>query len=366
MWYEKFGFEEDPYRGTLNPFKIPLERFEWNRDDLTDKKQLFEFIDRVTQGYRVGLKVFGAIGGGKTWLLRIIQKFLLDRNKDILVIYTSVPRSEPWFSTIYEQFVKSLMPELRTILEYINQKAGPNLENWKQFIKDDDLATCLYDLLRERDSERNFLNRQWLLGQTIGLRDRRTLNIISTLEADYRKVEVMKALLNLAADVFPTCVLIIDEMHNVPSVSSARALGESLRGLIDGFYEKFALVCSYTAVSADELIDFGYGEYLYRRLEYSVRLDALNERHVPKLFRAHHKCYRKEGFKVDDQLYPFDESGITKLIDLLDAEKRYPGYVLTCCGTLASEAFKRDVKIIDEDFVESRKRLFPQEYLAKT
>ncbi|NVM56457.1 MAG: hypothetical protein HWN66_22355, partial [Candidatus Helarchaeota archaeon] len=96
MWYEKFGFKDDPY-AIRSPMVVPFKQIEWNRDDLSDKPSFNRFIERVLDGRRVGMKVYGGEGSGKTWLLRYIQKILTEKSKEkALAIYTYayIPRLE--------------------------------------------------------------------------------------------------------------------------------------------------------------------------------------------------------------------------------------------------------------------------------
>lgn len=363
-WVKKFGFEGDPYE-IIDPPLIPFERIRWDRDDIKDKWQLDEFVEKIAQGYRLGLKIYGPLRCGKTWMLRFLEKSLLIKDKNILVLYTAISRAEPKISVFYIKFLHSLLPHLPTIFKSIGKRAGPTIEDWKKFIPDEDLATCLWNIYHAPRSDAAFLFRTWLLGERLALTDRKKLKVLTTLDGDFKKIETIKNFLNLAKLAFPSVVLCIDEMENA-TTPLAKALGDSLRDIFDGFYEKFGLVCSYTAEKSDEFVDLGYGLFLYARLEREVRIPSLESDYAPEFLRVHHECYRKKGFKVADQLHPFTESGIKELIKSLDAKYRYPPFILSCLGTLAAKAGEEDVEKIDKRFVGKHKDRFPREYLVKT
>ena len=366
MWYEKFGFEDDPYviRG---PRTIPLERIKWNRDDLSDKRQLDRFIDRVLDRRRVGMKVYGGEGCGKTWLLRYMEKILEEKSKGkalVLYSYAYIPALEPTFSVFYEGFVREIEKHLSEILKGIDVKAGHKKGNWEKCIGDRDLATALssiYDEEKEKAKE-NRLYKNWLYGKRIALRELGEIGIASPLVGDYKKYEVMRTLIENCFPVFSSVTLVVDELENAPP-GLAKGLGDSLRDLIDSFYDRFSLVCAYTTEIADEMIDWGYGIFLYKRLEHAVRIAALEADATVNFLRIHHECYRKAGYKVQDQLFPFEESGVRRLIALIDPKQCYPRTVLTNCGVLADEAARQDARVTAE-FVDGNKEFLT--YLAES
>jgi len=343
MWYEKFGFKDDPYviRG---PMRLPFEEINWNRDDLSDKPSLDRFIERVLNSRRVGMKIYGGGGSGKTWLLRYIEKTLTERSKGkALVLYTYgyIPALQPTFSIFYEKFLNEIEPHLPKILEAIDQKAAHKKVNWIRHLGDKDLATALWNIHEEGEVG---VYKPWLSGERMSLTELHKIDIASPLVGDYKKYEVIRTLIEHSLLVFSSFTLIVDELENAPPVL-AKGLGDSLRDLMDSFYDKFSLVCSYTTEIADEMIDWGYGIFLYGRLEHEVKMDALGVNAAIDFLRIHQKGYRKVGYKVEDQLFPFEESGVKRLIELIDPKDCYPRTILTNCGVLAEEAARQDAKV---------------------
>lgn len=364
MWYEKFGFEDDPYviRG---PRTIPLERIKWNRDDLSDKPHLDRFIERVLDSRRVGMRVYGGEGSGKTWLLTYMEKTLKEKSKGkalVLYSYGYIPLLQPTFSIFYERFISEIEKHLPKILKAIDKKAGHKKVNWEKCLGNRDLATALsniHDEEKEKAKE-NRLYKDWLYGKRMTSKDLGDIGITSSLAEDYKKYEVMRTLIENCFLVFSSVTLVVDELENAPP-GLAKGLGDSLRDLIDSFYDKFSLVCSYTTEIADEVIDWGYGIFLYARLEHEVKMNALGADATPRFLRIHHECYREAGYKVEDQLSPFEESGVKRLVELIDPKYCYPRTVLTNCGVLAEEAFRQDAKVTAK-FVDGNKEFLS--YLA--
>lgn len=281
MWFEKYGFKQDPYTIT-DAFRVPMRFLEWNRDDLSDaawKSQTF--VDRASEGYRVGLGIYGPVGSGKTWLLRITEKRLKQKLGDrVLVIRTWVPKPEPNFGAVYELFIESILDQMESILSGVTKAIAKKMktreveveqlkkligeEGWLRLVgeitPDRSLAACLWNLALHQDDIP--LCEQWLKGERIPARDLIRLKLTTNLDRDFRKLQVMKSLIELGLYVYKTVVLFVDELENArPMVASI--IGDCLRDLLDSFAGNFSLVCSYSGLRADELLDLGYREWLY-------------------------------------------------------------------------------------------------------
>ncbi len=362
MWFERYNFKEDPYV-VRDPFETSLEFIQWDREDLVHKKNLDFFIRDVVGGYRVGLKVYGASGSGKTWLLRYLQKELVRQLGDeVVVLYGKIPRFDPTFWVFYDMVVKGWLDHRSRILETIARTAGDVESAWQEHIGDADLASCLWRLKYKADEKVTIsLCEHWLRGTKIPVRDLSQVGATASLDRDYSRYSVLVQLLDLALQAFGTCVLMVDELENAPG-SLARALGDALRDLLDSFSERFALACSYTAQAADELLDRGYGEFLFRRLEWHVKLDPITPDNAPGVFRVHHGTYRKPGHE-GDQLAPFTEQALRRLLREMEPEKWYPGFIFPNCGVLGRLASEASADTIDETFVETtafqKREVFP-------
>lgn len=367
MWFKEFDFKEDPYT-TLGPFSIPLDYIKWNRDDLADKSKLERFIEDVGHGYRAGLAVYGPAGSGKTWLLRYLQKRLVEKfGGDIAVIYGRILRLEPTFGALYDDLVQSWNDQRDRILEAIDTKVGRTMPEWREFIGDSDLARCLYQIRSQETEQKVRICEHWLRGRKIGSADLREVEISLSLDRDYQRYLVLRKLLELSLWALGTCVVVVDELENAVPPRFAAALGDSLRDLLDSFAERFGLVCSYSAQAVDELLDWGFGEFLFTRLESHVRLDPITPDSAPAIFKVHHAAYRGEEY-TGDPLFPFTEGGLRRLINRMDEARWYPRFILQNCGVLGRAAVEQGIDLIDEDFVDKQASDRPQDfqYLAPT
>jgi len=352
MWFRRFGFKTDPYR-PLDPFQIPVDLITWDRDDLEQRDNFFRFVDDAAGGNRVGLRAYGAIGSGKTWLMRYMQKSLVERlGNRVAVLYGKVHRFDPKFSTLYEILVENWNQYRERVLEAVDEEAGEELEGWEQVVEDSDLAACLFTMRHPTKKEKVDICEQWLRGVKVAASDLRTVEMRSPLDSDYRKFRILVKLLNLSLLAFDVCLLIVDELENAPP-SLARALGDALREMLDSFSKGFALACAYTAEAGDELLDWGYGEWLFRRMEYEIKLEAIEPDLAPGIFRIHHAAYREQGFE-GDELLPFTEPGLRRLINLMRSEFHYPGYIFVNCQKLGQFAAENEVDAIDASLIDEQ------------
>jgi len=352
LWYENYGFKEDPY-AIVDPMAIPSDVFiKWNRDDLAGKQEMEDFITRVVDKQRIGMKLFGTPGSGKTWLLRYITKQLKEKLGDeALIIYISIPRIDPTFAAFYERFIERIKPHLDPILGSINEKAGDTMENWSEYLKNRDLSNAIWNLHHSKKVTN--LCDAWLLGRKLPTSELRNIDVLNPLEKDYQKHEVFKILIQNSLLAYSTCTLMVDEIGYLPP-KVAQALGDSFRETLDSFYEKFSLICTYTAEIADEMLDYGYNQFLFTRLERQVKMETIKEEYVPEFLKIYQATYRKEGFKVDNQLFPFEHNGLKKLTELMNPKNHYPRFILTNCGILAKKAAEKNQKI-NANFVNNHK-----------
>lgn len=348
MWHENFQFREDPY-SIRDPYTYPsLKFFKWNRDDL-DRTQLDVFLTRVLAGKRAGLKVYGPSGSGKTWLARIVEKGLKARQKKGQVVYTRLTALDPSFSTLYDGFLESVTGETLTgVFQVLRKREKHTLLEWKTVIPDENLAACLWHLAYE--PEKKDYCQMWLRGEKLTASDLDQLEVTSSLDRDIKKFRAMKGLIELLRAAYPFVTLIVDELENARPVY-AKALSDVFRELVDAFYDRFSLLCCYTAERADDWFDLGYTDFLYSRLELLFSLDSITSSYAPTWLRKLNETYRKKTFS-GDQLAPFTEEGVQRLLELMSPGRRYPRYILSNCAILAEQAAATHT-LVEEGLVET-------------
>lgn len=345
------GFEANPY-SFHDPLVIPLERIEWNRKDLGEqRKTLDDFLQDAKDGERAGLLAYGAVGSGKTWLSRVVEKEYRARVKGGAVLRTKVEQVQPDFATVYRNFIESVLHEPR-FLESVPEEGGMEQEKWEEFFSDENLGTALYHIYA-KDAPRD-IARNWLLGSSLPVSEMREAGISLKLDSNSYRARIMRILIEKWVELFPGTLLLVDELENA-SPSLARALADALRDLMDSYAENFQLCSFITAQRVDEWYDYGYSEALLSRLLYRVSLDSVQPDTAPDWLREHHRLYRSSGAGVDDQLEPFTVDGITGLLKIMPPAKAYPRYIFHNCALLARDASREKKTKIDAKYVNTHK-----------
>lgn len=363
MWYEKWDFVEDPY-GIKKTKSIPFNRIVWNRDDLQDKGNVDRFVGDVVNQRSVSLRIYGPTRSGKTWLLRYLEKLLKERlGARIVIIYTAIPEAEPTVTRFYRGFIESLSDQLPSFLQRIGEEVGDAQQAWRDYFEDSELGSALYHLRFKGDQ--TVVSEQWLRGERLSASTLRPAGLITSLTG-YKEVEVMVKLIDRIGSLYDSCVLMVDEIGQIRPASAARVIGGTLREILDSLYEKFGLVCTYTATLSDYLLDIGYSQHFYKRFDYEVELSRIEETYVGTFLGLHHSVYRKPDSQIDDRLIPFSEGSLEKMLELLSFENYYPGPLLHSCGVLASEAARESEDEVDAPFVERNKDRLPKSYLRQS
>jgi len=355
QWY--YEFEENPYKTRPEPMFLSDKRIIWNRDDLDDKDNLNNFINSILEGRAVGLRVYGGIGSGKTWLVRYIQKELKAKSQSCIFFYSRLVGAKSTFSEFYFDFISDTAPELEKLLHEVTKKVGKDIEDWKKYWDDPNLGMALHHINSE--DEHKALSMIWLKGEPLSPSLLNAASINVRLASDSQKIEVLEKILHKASELFAVCILALDDIALVKR-GFGRELGRIIKDIFDGFYEKFGLICTYTGETSDSLLD-SYDQHFYERFEYEVGLRPIKKEYLPQFLKLHHSCYRQEDAKVEDQLYPFTEEAIKTLANLMDPAKVLPRCVLKSCGNLVLAAGKSGRSLIDGKFIEENKDLIVPE-----
>ena len=332
-WFTTLEFEKNPYE-IPDPTKIEDKYLGWDRPDLPEaKKTLDAFIDAVANGRRVGLRIFGQSGSGKTWLARVIQVELLKKQPSSILFYSKVPKVEPTFAIVYRIAIENFLKDYLSVLAETVKKrqGGTDNAHWSKEISDPDLANALSRISSNIDAP---LAREWLIGGRVSATDLNRLKISASIDTDYDRLSMLKRLLKEMGSIFPIVVLTIDELENAPN-KLAPALGDSMRELIDEFSGKFGIICLFTAEKEEIWFDYGYSQALARRLDYTIGLESLKSKDVAEFLRLHQAKYRKQGSRVPDQLLPFSKVGSEELLMEMPVGENYPSYYLVDCGIVA-------------------------------
>jgi hypothetical protein len=338
MWYEQWDFEEDPY-GIKRTQLLNFDKIIWNRDDLESKANVSGFLEGIDSGRSVSLRIFGPSRSGKTWLLKYIEKNLKVRmNNDVIIIFAPIPESEPNLDSLYRQFISSLEFNMSSILAKAATKAGETQGDWRNYFGDHELGSALWHI--HKKSDQKIFAQEWLRGERLSGAQLEGAGLITTL-TKYKKVQVMIKLIDSIRPLYQSCVLMVDELGLIRPPNNARVIGGILKEILDSFYERFGLICTYTSKLSDSLIDLGYSQHFYKRFDFEVEMSSIHTEYVPTFLRLHNQAYRKNDSKIADQLLPFTEDAIKALLELISFENYYPGPILHSCGIIAVEATQK-------------------------
>jgi len=343
-WAEDAGFEANPYQ-KLDPFKIDPSKLTWNRNDLQEEKQkIDDFVSDLIAGARVGMRVIGAIGSGKTWLARIVEIMLKQRTNSAFVVYTKVPKIEPIFSNVYIIAIKGFLDQFNLIKEKIIQQGRQtDLTAWSSIFKDEDLAKGLSHICS--GGKNGLIAKRWIQGDRVTTSELTALDIIEPITSDYKRFEVLVEIFKELSTIFSFSLLIVDELENAP-LKLANGLSDGLRDMLSMFERKFGLICLFTAQSFDEWYDAGYSETLTRRIDYHIRVSEIQQAAIHELIRAHHRLYRRRYARIGgNELYPFTSEAIDKIFEYTPLGMRYPGYIFPNMEAIVKLALKREIAL---------------------
>ena len=363
MWFENWDFEEDPY-GIKRTQLLNFDRITWNRDDLEDKANVESFLESVLSERSISLRVFGPSRSGKTWLLKYIEKRLKEQmGDDIIIIFAAIPESEPTLDSFYRQFILSLDYNMTSFLAKVATHAGETQGDWRKYFGDHELGSALWHINKKSDQE--VIAQEWLRGVRLTGSQLAETGLITSL-TNFKKVQIMIKLIDSTRPLYKSCVLMVDEIGLIRPPNNARIIGGILKEILDSFYEKFGLVCTYTSQLSDSLIDLGYSQHFYKRFDFEVEMSPIKEEYVSTFIRKQNEVYRKKDSRIADQLLPFAEDGVKALLELLSFENCYPGPILHSCGILAGEATKKEKKSVSANFVKENGTLIPKNYLRQS
>jgi len=362
---EKGKFVSNPYR-KIDPYKIDPSRLTWNRTDLDDlKEDVDDFLSELSSGSKVGMRVIGAVGSGKTWLSRIIEIELKKKTKEEpFSIYTKIPKIEPLFSNVYRIAIKDLLENFDSVKKAVNKLHGKtDLDAWNTSFKDEDIAQGFSHISTGGDYAQK--TKRWIEGNRVTSTELTTLNIINPIISDYRRFDVLTNIFSDLNKLFSCTLFIVDELENA-SLKLAGALGDGLRDILDIFDKKFGLICLFTAESFDEWYDAGYTEPLTRRFDYHIKIEEIQKFAINELISKHHKLYRKKRAKIGgNQLYPFTPEAINRIYDLTPLGRKYPGYIFPNLEAMLKLSIKRNIRPpINEDNVTENASSLPYSSLS--
>lgn len=181
-----------------------------------------------------------------------------------------------------------------------------------------------------------------IVSETIGISKSWDMLVTGNVkELDKREVNILKAIVGIVQKQlgYTDFIILIDEFEEI----TAERLKKSD---VDNYLRNLRLLidreknwCSVFAMTGKALsIIESYSPPLAGRIKGSfVDLKPLNEAELKKMIANYLSIARSES--IDDDIYPFDESGIKEMLEVKDVQlKGSPRFILKLCYTLLQRA----------------------------
>ena len=203
-----------------------------------------------------------------------------------------------------------------------------------------------------------------IVSETVGISKSWDMLVTGNVkELDKREVNILKAIVRIVQKQlgYTDFIILIDEFEEI----TAERLKKSD---VDNYLRNLRLLidreknwCSVFAMTGKALsIIESYSPPLAGRIKGSfVDLKPLNEAELRKMIANYLSIARSET--IDDDIYPFDESGIKEMLEVKDVQlKGSPRFILKLCYTLLQRAVDElpDNGRIDQAFVKQHMKVY--------
>ena len=265
----------------------------------------------------------------------------IDAKQEILKEATGRPIENTFFS---EQETSSLLliEKIQNYKELIDsitiRRSATEKKSFIQLLKDN-MIRCF---IEESDSAVVASYFYDIVSETIGISKSWDMLVTGNVkELDKREVNILKAIVGIVQKQlgYTDFIILIDEFEEI----TAERLKKSD---VDNYLRNLRLLidreknwCSVFAMTGKALsIIESYSPPLAGRIKGSfVDLKPLNEAELKKMIANYLSIARSES--IDDDIYPFDESGIKEMLEVKDVQlKGSPRFILKLCYTLLQRA----------------------------
>ena len=203
-----------------------------------------------------------------------------------------------------------------------------------------------------------------IVSETVGISKSWDMLVTGNVkELDKREVNILKAIVRIVQKQlgYTDFIILIDEFEEI----TAERLKKSD---VDNYLRNLRLLidreknwCSVFAMTGKALsIIESYSPPLAGRIKGSfVDLKPLNEAELRKMIANYLSIARSES--IDDDIYPFDESGIKEMLEVKDVQlKGSPRFILKLCYTLLQRAVDElpENGRIDQAFVKQYMKVY--------
>ena len=265
----------------------------------------------------------------------------IDAKQEILKEATGRPIENTFFS---EQETSSLLliEKIQNYKELIDsitiRRSATEKKSFIQLLKDH-MIRCFIEESESAVVASYFYD---IVSETIGISKSWDMLVTGNVkELDKREVNILKAIVGIVQKQlgYTDFIILIDEFEEI----TAERLKKSD---VDNYLRNLRLLidreknwCSVFAMTGKALsIIESYSPPLAGRIKGSfVDLNPLNEAELKKMIANYLSIARSES--IDDDIYPFDESGIKEMLEVKDVQlKGSPRFILKLCYTLLQRA----------------------------
>ena len=265
----------------------------------------------------------------------------IDAKQEILKEATGRPIENTFFS---EQETSSLLliEKIQNYKELIDsitiRRSATEKKSFIQLLKDH-MIRCFIEESESAVVASYFYD---IVSETIGISKSWDMLVTGNVkELDKREVNILKAIVGIVQIQlgYTDFIILIDEFEEI----TAERLKKSD---VDNYLRNLRLLidreknwCSVFAMTGKALsIIESYSPPLAGRIKGSfVDLKPLNEAELKKMIANYLSIARSES--IDDDIYPFDESGIKEMLEVKDVQlKGSPRFILKLCYTLLQRA----------------------------
>lgn len=265
----------------------------------------------------------------------------IDAKQEILKEATGRPIENTFFS---EQETSSplLIEKIQNYKELIDsitiRRSATEKKSFIQLLKDH----MIRSFIEESESAVVASYFYDIVSETIGISKSWDMLVTGNVkELDKREVNILKAIVGIVQKQlgYTDFIILIDEFEEI----TAERLKKSD---VDNYLRNLRLLidreknwCSVFAMTGKALsIIESYSPPLAGRIKGSfVDLKPLNEAELKKMIANYLSIARSES--IDDDIYPFDESGIKEMLEVKDVQlKGSPRFILKLCYTLLQRA----------------------------
>lgn len=305
-------------------------------------------------------------GAGKTHTLRFISHKCKAQQAKFIPVYVEFPKDTRSFLDLYisfiEQYETAVLEEI-----FLNVFTGSRKQEATRKLQQDfpDLFNAL-SVIVQGTADQAAIASFWLRGQSLSLKDLRSINISSRLDRTEKAMKVIIWIVTLMLwsnenlSFPPRLLWMVDEFQRVSKCR--KPVQDEINGCLQSIYNhcpsSFSLFLSFSGEPAKKMPQWLSKELTDRiGLQKVIVLPPLTGDEAKIFIGDLLHNFREEGYNSDQLFFPFTEQAVIKLVDLISQKtKLKPRTIMQACDAVLEEADQLiesgKLKVIGPKFVE--------------